>query len=179
MAEIYCTDKVVLYGGLGYDPHPNTFYTDLWTYDRSDDQWTKMNPANPPPQRDGPGLSMVYHTDKVVMFGAWGSATGSSATGQDTFIYDLSANSWTQVFPTSNPPPRDHFPMAPIYGTTEVILFGGFDGQWNDRCDTWVYNLTTNTWTQKLPPYSPPPMAGHTMAPIWGDDRVLLLKPGS
>jgi len=175
MAEVYNTDKVVLWGGLDQRTGPHTHYTDTWVYDLSSNQWTNMNPTISPPQREGPGLSMVYHTDQVVMFGAWGSATGSTATGDETFIYDLSANSWTQVFPTSNPPPRSHFPMTPIYGTTEVILFGGYDGGWNNRADTWVYNLTTNTWTQKLPPFSPPAMAGHTMAPIWGDDRVLLL----
>ena len=39
-----------------------------------------------------------------------------------------------------------------------VVLFGGFrTSHANELNDTWVYDVSTNTWTELTPVVSPPP----------------------
>ena len=69
-------------------------------------------------------------SDSVLMF-------GSNLAYNNTYLYDLSENTWTvrHVIVYTAPPSRTYFAMAPIYGTDCVVLFGG--GRWYD--DTWIY----------------------------------------
>jgi N-acetylneuraminic acid mutarotase len=62
--------------------------------------------------------------------------------------------------------------MAPIFGTDNVILFGGNDGSKNQ--ETWIYSLSANIWINKTPFPSPPRREGHGLAAIHGTDKVLL-----
>ena len=52
-------------------------------------------------------------------------------------------------------------------GGDQVLLFGGYGGAWSG--ETWVYDLSANTWTNKAPAAAPsahnpsmpwPPSAG-------------------
>lgn len=61
------------------------------------------------------------------------------------------APNWTEVFPQTNPPPRnDHF-LVYDAARGQVVLFGGAEHP--DSNDTWVWNGTD--WTQKSPQTSP------------------------
>jgi hypothetical protein len=62
--------------------------------------------------------------------------------------------------------------MAPVFGTDQVVLFGGF----RDRTysDTWLYDISDNSWELQSPDTSPRPRTGHTMVSIYGDDKVVL-----
>jgi hypothetical protein len=56
----------------------------------------------------------------------------------DTWLYDLSANTWTQQSPSSKPSARVWPAMAPI-GGYQVLLFGGYDsGTYDD--ETWLFD---------------------------------------
>ena len=82
-------------------------------------------------------------------------------------------NEWSQKSPSSSPSARYLHSMASIYGTKKVLLFGGYDGSYND--ETWVYDLSANTWNNKNPQGSKPSARyQHAMASIYGDDKVLL-----
>ena len=56
-------------------------------------------------------------------------------------------------------------------GGGQVLLFGGSDGAYDG--ETWVYDLSDNTWTEKIPAASPSARVDHAMAWI-GGDQVLL-----
>ena len=56
-------------------------------------------------------------------------------------------------------------------GGDQVLLFGGLDGLING--ETWVYDLSANTWTNQAPAAAPSARLAHAMASL-GGDQVLL-----
>jgi len=63
----------------------------------------------------------------------------------DTWAYDLSANTWTPQSPTTSPSARFGHRLVYI-GGNQVMLFGGSDGDLVN--DTWVYDFVAGDWTQ-------------------------------
>jgi N-acetylneuraminic acid mutarotase len=172
-------DKVLLHGGWDDgNPYPTT--GDTWVYDRSSATWTDMDPAGEPTFSDH---AMAYiGDDKVVLF--IGGYRREGVPSQwvpwaTTQVYDLSDNAWTAVSPATSPPGREQSAMARI-GPDKVVIFGGFrctQSSVNPICDfysdTWVYDLSDNTWSDMNPPVTPSQRFGHAMAYI-GDDKVVM-----
>ena len=73
-----------------------------------------------------------------------------------TWVYDLSANTWTCEYPSPGPL-WSHLGYAMAYiGGDQVLLFGGFHPSAGYSDDTWVYDLSDNTWTEQNPSSRPP-----------------------
>ncbi|MEM4308836.1 MAG: kelch repeat-containing protein [Thermoplasmata archaeon] len=143
----------VLFGG--YTAKSPTYLNDVWLYNYSANTWTPR--YAPPTARYG--YSIVYHesAQKFVLFGGYdGIAKG------DTWIYDPSTGTWANVTPATSPPSRYYGAMAYDDSTQQILLFGGYTGS-AYLSDTWVYNLTTNAWTQKLPGIAPPGRESSTL----------------
>jgi N-acetylneuraminic acid mutarotase len=106
--------------------------------------------------------------DQALLFG------GTDALGynNETWVYDLSANTWTLKSLTTKPSARATHAMAPI-GGDQVLLYGGQVAGNVANDETWVYDLSANTWTQKFPATKPSARTSHAMAYL-GDDQVLL-----
>ena len=100
-----------------------------------------------PKEKWGASMAPLGSGNQILLFG--GSNGGFD---DETYVYDLSESTWTQMFPATSPSARGNHAMAPI-GSDQVLLFGGTDGDKND--ETWVYDLSENTWTQKSPSTSP------------------------
>jgi N-acetylneuraminic acid mutarotase len=131
------------------------------------DDWTQQYPDRPPTARYGHAMAYAGG-DHVLLFGGY---SGGSDYHNDTWVYDLSEDTWTQQYPSSNPEERYWHAMAYI-GGDHVLLFGGeAGGIWYG--DTWVYDLSANTWTQQYPNPDPEVRDLHAMAHI-GGDQVLL-----
>jgi hypothetical protein len=76
----------------------------------------------------------------------FGGGTVFSLTYDDTWIYDLSDNSWVQQFPLQHPSSRSHAAIAGA-GSGKVLLFGGSIGNsdpivFND--ETWLFEYSSN-----------------------------------
>jgi putative transposon-encoded protein len=156
-------DRALLFGGSS-----GGRLQDTWVYDLSNDSWTQKGGANKPYFREDHAMAYLG-VDKVLLFG------GSTAYGvwdNETWIYDLSDNTWTKVEPPTKPSARFDHAMAYI-GGDQVILFGGALGYGNIDGQTWIYDLSNNTWTQKNPASSPSPRSAHALAYL-GGDRVIL-----
>jgi hypothetical protein len=86
-------DRVILYGGLGKD--------DTWAYDYNSASWTEMKPET------GPGKlakhSMVYDpvSDKTILFGGRYYDSDKFTYMDETWIYDFTTNTWTDMTPTN------------------------------------------------------------------------------
>ena len=104
--------------------------------------WTQQSPAAKPSARYRSDMAYIGG-DHVLLFGGY-----DSFYDDETWVYDLSANTWTQQSPAAKPSARSSHAMAYI-GGDQVLLFGGDDGTFDD--ETWVYDLSANTWTQKSP----------------------------
>jgi hypothetical protein len=165
-------NEILLFGGQKGGSPQNTFYSDTWVYNITRDNWTNIAPSGTPSPVDGHAMATIYNDDKAVLFGGFPAGGGTNA--DETWVYDLSLNKWTKKNPLSKPPNRYLHAMATIYNTDKIVLFGGHNGQNNNRKDTWIYDLSANTWTQKTTLYNPPAMCRHSMATIYGDDKVLL-----
>jgi N-acetylneuraminic acid mutarotase len=156
-------DKVLLFGGIDSDGRND----ETWVYDLSDNTWTQKFPTTKPSARWKHAMTSIGG-DKVLLFGG-----GGDLLDDETWVYDLSDNTWTQKFPTTKPSARWKHAMASI-GGDQVLLFGGDDSGFGGRNDeTWVYDLSDNTWTQQSPTTKPSARAPHAMASI-GGDQVLL-----
>ena len=83
MASIYGTKKVLMFGGRG---------DQTWVYDLDNDTWINMNPMVNHKHRDMLAMASIYGTDKVILFG--GRDRMSFDPLNDTWIYDLSNNTW-------------------------------------------------------------------------------------
>jgi len=64
-----------------------------------------------------------------------------------------------------------HFSAMAFLGGDQVLLFGGLDGSYDG--ETWVYDLSANTWTNQEPAAGPSARYGHAMASLGGDQAPL------
>jgi hypothetical protein len=135
----------------------------------AEDDWIIKNPPGELPlARFGHALAYIGD-DKILCYGGNGGYPGPYAN--DTWLYDLSDNIWSNLNPPDSVPSirRDHA-MAYI-GNDNVLLFGGYYPGYLG--DTWLFTLNTNTWTQLSPSSHPGVRYSHEMCYI-GDDKVLL-----
>ena len=167
LATIWGTDNILLFGGYKAGPG---MLNDTWLYDLSENKWLEKKTPNTPSNRYNHAMTSFFGTDKVLLFGGF-----DGANNDETWIYNMSNSSWTQKFPGNKPDPRCEHTIAPIYGTNNVLLFGGYTNFGNND-ETWIYNLSNNTWTLKMLTNKPLAGGGNAMAPVYGDDKVVLFS---
>jgi hypothetical protein len=125
----------------------------VWNYDTGTDTWTLKSTAFPTPSPRN-GHKMVYSkaTGECIMIGGYDANFGDWGFQSDIWGYNASNNQWdakTSGFAQGRVYPG----VAYIDSTEEVVVFGGgrndgnpnFNGVFFD--DTWLYNTTTDTWT--------------------------------
>jgi hypothetical protein len=147
------------------------FYLDeTWVYDVASDNWTQMNPSPKPSLRHGHAMVYDSANNKVVLFGGW------DALGRDdeTWVYDLASDTWTEKSPTSSPSVRERHAMAYDSANNKVVLFGGIITGGIDNDETWLYDTASNTWTQKMPSTKPTARAYHTMVYDSANNKIVL-----
>jgi len=159
-------NDVLLFGGYDGD----STRSDTWKYNVNSRTWTKLNPASNPPTRVQHNMGYAGD-DQVVLFGGRTQEKGSTYL-DDTWIFDLSDNSWTRKTPASKPSKRRNHGMDNISGD-QVFLFGGQDED-SIRSDTWIYDLSANTWTNKNPAAHPKPRVIDDGVSYLGNDQILL-----
>jgi N-acetylneuraminic acid mutarotase len=149
-------NKVVLFGGYdagGYDG-------ETWVYNYTDNTWTNMTPTitGSPSARRYHAMAYDSENKVTVLFGGY-----DGAYDDETWVYNYTDNSWTNVTPATSPSARRSHAMAYDSQNNKVVLFGGYDAGGYDG-ETWVYNYTDNTWTNMAPATSPSARSSHAMA---------------
>ena len=113
-----------------------------------------------PPARIHPCMDYDPINERVIMFGG---GTMSGVHG-DTWMYVYSANTWTPIQSIPNPPARNDGAMIYDPVSNCMILFGGWLGMILGRGDdTWIFNCTTDEWTEVSPEVSPSPRSSANM----------------
>ena len=166
-AGIATDDKAVLFGGLRENPF---VMNDTWVYDFSDDEWyNRTTGVAPPARRDG-AMSGIENTDKVMLFGGndW------SKNLDDTWVYDVGDNTWTQMSPATKPPARCGHALTPVAGNESVLLFGGLGPDWFVKKDTWIYELGKDQWHNKTPLVSPDGRWDHALATFFDTNEIIM-----
>jgi N-acetylneuraminic acid mutarotase len=132
--------QVLLFGGYAED---GTRLNDLWAYDPAANTWTELEPTGSLPARRN-GSSLVYSssTGLIILFGGYHGA----AWLNDTWAYDPSANTWTELESDWEPPPGRAY-HAMVYDSLRdsAIMFGGLTGsdQFPAYNDTWTFEKET------------------------------------
>jgi N-acetylneuraminic acid mutarotase len=119
---------------------------------------------------------MAYdgESDQIILFGG---ATGNpemdpANNNSETWAYDVAANRWTQMKPSSGPTGRGAASLAYDAESDRVILFGGGNKSAWDLDDTWAYDYNTDTWTELAK--GPARHLGPRIAYDAESDRVIL-----
>src|SRR5712691_343695 len=129
--------------------------------------------AGPSP-RNGHDLAYDMRADRVILFGGF----DGTVSFNETWAFDLDANSWSDMKPAVAPVSRRSHGMAYDAQSDLIVLFGGVDANTKDLGDTWVYDFNANTWTQKFPSLAPLPDHAFKMVYDQQSDRVVLSGSG-
>lgn len=167
------SDRMILFGGLA---NPSwgvwTQSNQTWAYDFDSNTWTNMSPSVSPSVGAGVAIAYDAHADRVVLFG--GFVSSYSDPSDKTWVYDFDSNTWTWMDPRVHPYCRMRHSMVYDAKSDLVILYGGYDSNW----DTWAYDCENNTWLDLDPYNRPSPRCDHAMAYDVQSDRVILFGGG-
>jgi hypothetical protein len=147
---------LVMYGGHWSIPGTSRHgYSDgVWTYDYQSDTWTKVDPATSLPRRYWHTLAYDEDRGAMVVFGGSGER---DAVLDDTWLYDLSTNTWERLNTDERPPERENSALVydPVHG--KFILFGGLKEFGEPPLnDLWLLDTAEGTWREILPEATPP-----------------------
>ena len=112
--------------------------------------WTLL--GSQPPGRDGHGFVYDPKADRFIVFGGAITATGFT---NSTWSYEYTNNTWTNITPRVGPSPRAGAGMAYDSAADRVILFGGVISNTGSVGDTWVFDYSNDTWTNRTPGTAP------------------------
>ena len=157
-------DKVVLYGGI-------TGYAETWLYDVEDNEWVQEHPDPHPPSLYGHKMAYDSANNKVVLFGGY-YYSGGWRFWNDTWLYDVAGNVWSEKAPSVSPSARYGHAMAYDPVNNKVVLYGGYNGTYLN--DTWLYDVVKDQWTEIYRESLPPRKAWHSMAYDREINRILL-----
>ncbi len=173
LATVYGDDKIILFGGSdgsgNCDGSGSNSCNGTWIYDLSDNIWTNMAPSTSPGARYAHAMSVIYSEDKILLFG------GIDSWGYDaeTWIYDLSDNIWVNKNPAYSVTERQGHQLATISNTDKIVVFGG-DASGTYADDTWLYDVSSNGWTEIKLSNLPDGRYFHSMASIQNTNKILL-----
>ena len=141
-------DQVLMFGGTETSgPSPMvTPRDDTWVLDLGTGEWTELMPPESPPARFQ--HSMVGIGDGMAIL--YGGRVDFAMELEDTWLFDQTSGTWTDLSPASVPGPRSAFAMA--YDGTDTILLTGGTVDSSDLVDeTWLFSVTGNDWTMVAP----------------------------
>ncbi len=164
-------NRVVLFGG--YTTTSPYYNDETWLYNVATDTWKQMNPSSKPLERLGHSMTYDSANNKVVLFG--GYTTTSPYYNDETWVYDVATATWTEMNPTSKPLARDRHAIAYDSVNNKVVLLGGGDRSIKFD-ETWIYDLTSDTWTQMNPATKPSARSGHAMAFDSMNNKIVLFS---
>jgi len=145
------TDSLVIYGGVRYQPDLSgvVLFQDMWQYFPSAETWIQRHPLNAGPgNRVGPSMAIQGHT--LYFFGGLDESTFTSFN--DMWSYNLITNRWTRLSPNGAPGnPTGRYLAKTELLKGKIYIFSGnlnpsqLGVQLNDF---WVYEISSNTFTQ-------------------------------
>ena len=154
----------VLFGGAQFSyMYPNA-YCDTWVYNFSTGDWSNKNPPSIPTARYQHAMAYDHGNSRTVLFGGITGNFMNQYKNNETWVYSTGSNIWDNKTPVDSPARRSGHAMAYDPASGLVVLFGGYNESYSYENDTWVYNTSANTWTQRKPADAPGPRQLHSMA---------------
>ncbi len=161
------SDRVILFGGR---TSLNNQLGDTWAYDFDANEWTSMDPVAGPSPRAGHAMTYLPGLDRVLLYGGW----LGSGPSYETWLYDYNTDTWTEVVPAASPTAYAAQAIAYDTGSGQAVLFGGAATGAGPTNETWVYNVTAETWSQMNPATSPSPRERSRLVYVPSSQRMVL-----
>lgn len=150
--------SLILHGGYEYDL--SQVVNKTYSYNPTANTWTQTATNGPSVRyaamEYSPGNSSVY------VFG------GDDGTNYLDGLWKYTAGSWSEMTDTGAPTARSHTDMVWDSQNSQFILFGGKDAL-NYYNETYVLNVSTNTWSNKTP--TDPPDRRSDTAMCWDNNQ--------
>lgn len=155
--------RLVMFGGR--DSSGNRL-DDTWEWEGS--SWIAMEPQSPPPAaRSRHAMAYDDSRERVLLFGGLDE---NFEVLQDTMTWDGEAWVTLDFGENDTPPARQYHSMAYDAARGEIVLFGGYDGDFNALDDTWVFD--GSSWEEATPQRRPPARVESAMAFDPAEERI-------
>jgi len=154
----YAQGKIYLFGGV-----VNSFFSesnDLWAYDIETNLWTNLiasGDINSPSPRSTYQLQQNPLDARIYLYGGEGPATEGFPTYNDTWMYSIANNNWTNITPNSQNNPLKNNLQAGVLVGRKFILPGGESPGGISGCGapfpqnptntTWVFDIQNHSWS--------------------------------
>lgn len=137
--------RTVIYGGIGRLTSQDvlTRYSDMWSFDGNG--WTEIKPAGGTPgARYGAQVAVDPRTGKLELFGGLRLDVNGTAQTQayDNGTWEFDGTAWTKIVTDGSPEARENGGMAYDWSRREMVLFGGYSGQYYS--DVWTLNIVAS-----------------------------------
>ncbi len=168
-------DRVVFYASLTMSGPAYHKMRETYVYDPNNDKLEKVSPKETPFGYLGSQLVYDSKADRFILFGGYDFR--KDLLLDETWSYDLNANTWTDRKPAQKPPGRNFHSMIYIPTIDRVLLFGGdtaSTGVNPHDTDSWLYDYNRNSWKLLKTPNGPPVRYYSSMVYVSSIDRVLM-----
>ena len=173
------SDRAIMFVGAELEM-PLAPLSETWAYDTNTDTWTNMEPAVAPPGLLGARMVYDAESDRMILFSGMDPIAlmtdGILVYINETWAYDFDSNTWTQMAPTTSPPPGNYFAMAYDAGADRVIVTGVVGHEHHD--ETWLYDYNMNTWEMREIAESPGARGYPAMVYATASDQMILFGGG-
>jgi uncharacterized protein (TIGR03437 family) len=121
-------------------------FDDTWAFEFSSNIWRDLSPSGARPLR-----RCLHHAaydpagGQMFLYGGCASGFGPCPLG-DLWSFDLAANRWTEVTPSSRPEARERYGLAFDAVRGRLVLFGGRGARLLN--DTWEFDPGARAWSQ-------------------------------
>ena len=169
-------DIVILHDGYCRDDsHPQ----DTWVFDFDSIDWTQMRPEDSPQSQYGHHMIYDSLNLQVVMYGGHWSITEngrmvSHGYSDGVWTYDSPSDTWTKVDPATSLPSRYWHTLAYDENRGKMVVFGGSGERDAVLDDTWIYDLSTNTWDRLYTDEKPPERESSSLVYDEANEKFIL-----
>jgi dynein heavy chain len=122
--------KVYIIGGHGGVGYSRKSFNDVYSYDCTTQEWTKISAVgNPPKERGGHTASLMPDGIKILVYGGW-----SSITQHDSYyLFDTEKNEWVDLDAPHDMPRWNHCSVVvPALPEWKLFVFGGERGEFEE-----------------------------------------------
>ncbi len=173
------SDRVIAFGGQGFDDGELVWTEGTWAYDANTNTWTDMQPTVVPPPINYFAFSYDSESDRSVLFGL--------QDGGDTLMwsYDYDANTWEQIERTGGPSHAPAYARSFYHPATDrIVYFGGWgpsetNPDMHTQNQVWAFDLNTNSWEDLGRNDIIGPIAWHTMTYVETIGRAIVFGGGT
>ncbi len=170
LATVYdpALDVFIAYGGDIYDPDTDSYSpdTETWMFNYSNKEWTNLTATAGAPKAIY-SFGMVYDNSArgIIMCGGEYDFFQENQSNE-TWKFNSSMR-WENLSPSNTPPFISDWDPAMAFDSKRnvTVMFGGYEN-WGVAYmnETWEYNSSSNSWTNKTKAITPPARTDAFMA---------------